>query len=129
MTTTYTAASLAAATSSSSSATPPLLMALCGKVYDVSSAPEHYGRGGPYNSFVGRDASRALAIMKIHCEDTHIDDLTSEQQKTLLQWDKKISAKYPCIGMFQSPHSSLSSSSSSASASASASASSLKSML
>ena len=31
-----------------------------GDVFDVSTAPEHYGPGGSYHKLAGRDASRAL---------------------------------------------------------------------
>lgn len=38
----------------------PIYIAINGSVYDVSSAPEIYGPGGPYRFFSGRDAARAF---------------------------------------------------------------------
>ena len=37
---------------------PGLYLALLGVVYDVSSGRQHYGAGGGYSFFAGRDASR-----------------------------------------------------------------------
>lgn len=39
----------------------PVYVALRGEVFDVSSKPEHYKKGGGYNLFAGRDASYCLA--------------------------------------------------------------------
>ncbi|XP_062815700.1 neuferricin [Anolis carolinensis] len=38
-----------------------LYLALLGEVFDVSSGRRHYGPGGAYSFFAGRDASRAFA--------------------------------------------------------------------
>jgi membrane-associated progesterone receptor component len=82
----------------------PLLMGINGKVIDVSyGGKEMYGKGGPYNLFVGVDASRALAKMSFKEEDLNsreTGDLTPEQQKTLAQWETKFidARKYPVVG-------------------------------
>ncbi|KAL2613703.1 hypothetical protein R1flu_025395 [Riccia fluitans] len=47
----------------------PLLVAIRGKVYDVSSASDFYGPGKSYAVFAGKDASRALAKMSTKAED------------------------------------------------------------
>lgn len=39
----------------------PAYIALRGEVFDVSSKPEHYKKGGTYNLFAGHDASYSLA--------------------------------------------------------------------
>lgn len=38
-----------------------ILLAINGKVFDVSSGRNFYGPGGPYGNFAGRDASRGMA--------------------------------------------------------------------
>lgn len=38
----------------------PIYIAINGSVYDVTSAPEIYGPGGPYRFFSGKDAARAF---------------------------------------------------------------------
>jgi membrane-associated progesterone receptor component len=82
----------------------PLLVGLCGQVIDVSyGGYEMYGPGGPYNLFVGVDASRALAKMSFKEEDlrsSDLSDLTEEQKKVLEDWRKKLveTRKYPIVG-------------------------------
>lgn len=39
----------------------PAYVALRGEVFDVSSKPEHYKKGGGYHLFAGHDASYSLA--------------------------------------------------------------------
>lgn len=39
----------------------PAYVALRGEVFDVSSKPQHYKKGGGYNLFAGHDASYSLA--------------------------------------------------------------------
>uniref|UniRef100_A0A7I4C991 Cytochrome b5 heme-binding domain-containing protein n=1 Tax=Physcomitrium patens TaxID=3218 RepID=A0A7I4C991_PHYPA len=39
---------------------PPVLLSVLGNVFDVSKGWKHYGPGGSYHHFVGRDASRAF---------------------------------------------------------------------
>ena len=85
-----------------------ILMAIKGKVYDVTAGRNHYGPGGPYASFAGRDASRALAKHSFDLDlltpvdqpvDT-LDDLSSEELAALDQWIGFMSAKYPYCGEF-----------------------------
>lgn len=35
-------------------------LSILGEVFDVSKGAKHYGRGGGYQGFTGRDASRAF---------------------------------------------------------------------
>ncbi|XP_002989334.2 membrane steroid-binding protein 2 [Selaginella moellendorffii] len=78
----------------------PLLMAIKGTIYNVSSARDFYGPGGPYAVFAGRDASRALAKMSFDegdlCGD--LDGLSSQQLEVLKDWESKFASKYPRVG-------------------------------
>ncbi|RZB70436.1 Membrane-associated progesterone-binding protein 4 [Glycine soja] len=38
----------------------PILLGILGSVFDVTKGKSHYGSGGGYNHFAGRDASRAF---------------------------------------------------------------------
>jgi membrane-associated progesterone receptor component len=82
----------------------PIYIGINGKILDVSyGGKEMYGQGGPYFLFAGHDASKALAKMSFeeeHLRSTDLSDLTPEQQKTLSDWDKKltVSRKYPVVG-------------------------------
>ena len=52
-------------------ASKPLLLALKGRVLDVSSGDEYYGPEGPYQLMAGKDASYAFAMMSLKAEDAH----------------------------------------------------------
>lgn len=41
-------------------APPAVHVALLGSVYDVTSGAKHYGPGGAYSFFAGKDATRAF---------------------------------------------------------------------
>eukprot|EP00744_Colponema_vietnamica_P011922 GILI01016755.1.p2 GENE.GILI01016755.1~~GILI01016755.1.p2 ORF type:complete len:145 (+),score=40.65 GILI01016755.1:74-508(+) len=78
----------------------PTLVALKGRVYDVSSSG-FYGPGSNYNCFAGREASIALAKMSFEEDDLQSSDLASltpDQQKALDQWVAKFEEKYPVVG-------------------------------
>ncbi|PSN44730.1 hypothetical protein C0J52_20348 [Blattella germanica] len=65
-----------------------LYLAILGKVYDVSTGEKHYGPGGPYHFFTGRDASRAF-ITGEFTEKGLSDDilgLTSQELLSLDEW-------------------------------------------
>jgi len=82
----------------------PIYVGINGKVVDVSyGGKAMYGAGGPYNIFAGKDASRSLAKMSFKPEDLNshdLSDLTTEQQKTLNEWENKFvqTKKYPVVG-------------------------------
>jgi len=78
----------------------PLLLALKGRVIDVTSGFDFYGPGGPYGVFAGKDASKAFATMSIKEEDAH-NDLTGIDEnhlKVLDDWYNKLTGKYPTVG-------------------------------
>lgn len=80
----------------------PIFVGINGKILDVSyGGKEYYGEGGPYFVFAGIDASRALAKMSFQSDDLCSHDLsglTPDQKKTLDDWDKRLSSKYPLVG-------------------------------
>lgn len=78
----------------------PILMAVRGKVYDVTEARNFYGPGSSYNVYAGRESARALGKMSLSAEDCtgEIDDLTEKELATLEQWDSKFAAKYKVVG-------------------------------
>lgn len=62
-----------------------------------------YGKGGPYNRFAGKDASRALALMSFDpkdIENTDTSDLEEKQLKVLSDWVDNFTNKkgYPIVG-------------------------------
>lgn len=50
-----------------------ILLAINGKVFDVSSGRNFYGPGGPYGNFAGRDASRGMAKQSFDLCMSHAD--------------------------------------------------------
>ncbi|WZN60718.1 cytochrome b5-like steroid-binding protein [Chloropicon roscoffensis] len=78
----------------------PLLVAINGKIYDVTSGSDFYGPEGPYNLFTGIDASRALAKMSFKPEDLAggTDDLSQSEKDILFDWEQKFKMKYKYVG-------------------------------
>lgn len=78
----------------------PLLMAIKGKIYDVSSSRMFYGPGGPYAFFAGREASRALALMSFDPRDLNgnLEGLSEPELEVLQDWEYKFMEKYVKVG-------------------------------
>lgn len=66
----------------------PLLLGILGSVFDVTKGKTHYGVGGGYNHFTGRDASRAFVSGNFTGDgltDT-LHGLSSSQVKSVVEW-------------------------------------------
>jgi membrane-associated progesterone receptor component len=78
-----------------------LLVALAGKVYDVSNRPDMYGPQASYHRLVGRDATRALTTMVLKSVDDGPlaeADMDETEKETLGEWVAKYDSKYEVLG-------------------------------
>ncbi|EJU04327.1 cytochrome b5 [Dacryopinax primogenitus] len=83
-----------------------ILLAIAGKVFDVTAGAGFYGPEGPYGNFAGRDASRGMAKQSFDVEmltpvDAPIDtlqDLTSEERANMKSWKEHFTNKYIVVG-------------------------------
>ena len=80
-------------------------MACDGIVFDTTSGRDFYGPGGPYAALNGRDATRALATMKINVSEEEeargVEGLSEDEMKTLREWRTKFEGKYPILGRYE----------------------------
>ncbi|KAF5175044.1 Membrane-associated progesterone-binding protein [Thalictrum thalictroides] len=78
----------------------PILLAILGSVFDVTKGKSHYGPGGSYNHFSGRDASRAF-VSGNFTEDGLIDSLqglSSVEVKSVVDWRDFYFRSYIYVG-------------------------------
>ncbi|CAB3365447.1 Hypothetical predicted protein [Cloeon dipterum] len=67
-----------------------ILIAVNGKVFDVTKGRRFYGPGGPYAAFGGRDASRGLATFQVgpgKDEWDDLSDLNSTEMESVREWE------------------------------------------
>ncbi|XP_046396960.1 neuferricin isoform X2 [Ischnura elegans] len=77
-----------------------LYLSILGKIFDVTKGKKHYGEGGGYSFFTGRDASRAY-VTGDFTETGLIDevlDLTPQQLKGLQGWLEFYIKEYKYVG-------------------------------
>ncbi|XP_039143736.1 membrane-associated progesterone-binding protein 4 isoform X1 [Dioscorea cayenensis subsp. rotundata] len=78
----------------------PILLGILGSVFDVTKGRSHYGPGGGYHHFAGRDASRAF-ISGNFTGDGLIDSLhglSSLEVKGIVDWRKFYFERYRYVG-------------------------------
>merc|ERR1712010_264492 len=77
----------------------PTLLAVDGKVFDVSNSP-YYNPGGAYAVFAGHDASLAMAKHSTDPSDLDkpIDDISMSQKDDLQNWVQFYCQKYDEVG-------------------------------
>jgi len=83
-----------------------ILIAVNGKVFDVTRGKRFYGPGGPYSSFAGHDASRALAMFAtdlVKDEYDDLSDLNTMQMESIKEWEIQLSEKYDYVGRLLKP--------------------------
>ncbi|KAI1309487.1 Membrane-associated progesterone receptor component 1 [Halotydeus destructor] len=76
-------------------------VAILGKVFDVTKGRRFYGPEGPYCTFAGRDATRALATFDVNAIKLEWDDhegLTSSQLSSVQEWEMQFSERYDLVG-------------------------------
>ncbi|KAL1823223.1 hypothetical protein ACET3Z_010001 [Daucus carota] len=66
----------------------PILLAILGSVFDVTKGKSHYGLGGGYNHFAGRDASRAFVSGNFSGDGLteSLRGLSSTEVKGVVDW-------------------------------------------
>lgn len=86
-----------------------VLVAVNGKVFDVTKGKRFYGPGGPYSSFAGKDASRGLATFSVDVqasENGEVDDLSDlkpSEMEQVREWELQFSEKYTLVGKLLRP--------------------------
>jgi len=81
-------------------------LAILNKVYDVSRGYRFYGPEGPYSTFAGRDATRALATFDVNAVKEDYDDfsdLTPSQKSSVEEWEMQLSERYDFVGKLIRP--------------------------
>jgi membrane-associated progesterone receptor component len=78
----------------------PILLAVRGKVFDVTRGRDFYGPSGPYGIFAGKDCTRALAKMSFDASDCvgDIEGLDSFELEKLDDWVSTFEMKYAVLG-------------------------------
>jgi len=88
---------------SDGSSNTPILIAIKGKVYDVSKGRQSYGPQGPYHVFAGHDASVALGKGSLDASDLDKDytTLNPSEMSSLNEWIAMYEAKYERVGWLE----------------------------
>lgn len=78
----------------------PILLGILGSVFDVTKGKSHYGKGGGYNHFAGRDASRAFVSGNFTGDGLtdSLRGLSSTELKSVVEWRDFYSRTYIFAG-------------------------------
>jgi len=84
-----------------------ILVAVNGKVFDMTRGKRFYGPDGPYSVFAGKDATRALATFSL-TEDIKegyddVSDLSTSQMDSVKEWEEQFMEKYVFVGKLLKP--------------------------
>uniref|UniRef100_A0A0A9YFT6 Membrane-associated progesterone receptor component 2 n=1 Tax=Lygus hesperus TaxID=30085 RepID=A0A0A9YFT6_LYGHE len=85
---------------------PRVLVAVNGKVFDVTKGSKYYGPGGPYSAFAGKDASRGLATFDVNGgKDVYDDlsDLNTFEMDSIKEWEMQFTERYDYVGKLLKP--------------------------
>lgn len=85
---------------------PRLLVSILGRVYDLSADRKLFGKGGPYEMFVGHDGTYNLAMMTLKKKTLNKFDYTldEEDKQTLADWIAYFDKNHgPPIGQLSDP--------------------------
>merc|ERR1712228_583860 len=85
---------------------PRLLVSILGRVYDLSADRKLFGKGGPYEMFVGHDGTYNLAMMTLKKKTLDKFDYTldEEDKQTLADWIAYFDKNHgPPIGQLSDP--------------------------
>ncbi|XP_073997573.1 membrane-associated progesterone receptor component 1-like [Rhodnius prolixus] len=83
-----------------------VLVAVNGKVFDVTKGKRFYGPGGPYAAFGGRDASRGLATFSVTGGKEDYDDLSdlnTMEMESVKEWEMQFTERYEYVGKLLKP--------------------------
>ncbi|XP_057821052.2 membrane-associated progesterone-binding protein 4 [Cryptomeria japonica] len=78
----------------------PILLGILGSVFDVTKGRSHYGVGGSYNHFAGRDASRAFVSGNFTGDGLtdQVKDLANTEIKSIVDWRNFYHRSYIYVG-------------------------------
>ena len=89
----------------------PLLLAIRGRIYDVSAGSAFYGPGRPYHKLVGKDATRAFCTgcLEPACLISNTQGLSDKQLKEAVRWIELYEHhdKYKLVGQLRLPDASV----------------------
>lgn len=77
----------------------PIYVSIKGDVFDVTRKKDVYGKGGSYNTFAGKDGSKALGMSSLKPEDAVPDysTLPENEMKVLDDWHSFFSKRYNIV--------------------------------
>ncbi|CAL1352370.1 unnamed protein product [Linum trigynum] len=84
----------------------PILLGILGSVFDVTKGRSHYGVGGGYNHFAGRDASRAFVSGNFTGDGLtdSVRGLSTTEVKSIVEWRDFYFRTYTFVGKLVGPY-------------------------